>query len=101
MGKALWPNLVLCPKERQRLKLAKAFLTVKDLKFELERRDLERVGNKSKLKARLERYLSSKECKKNNHILVHGYCRKRERKYGLVMPIYLMQIVNAYFPPCI
>merc|ERR1712154_126256 len=94
-----WPNMVVSKKERRHLKLKKEFckMKIKDLKFELERRDIERGGNKTQLQNRLQRYLSSRECQRDYDKLVHGYCREKEEKYGLILPIYLTQIVNAYF----
>lgn len=99
--KAVWPNQV-SDKRKPQIKLLKEFneMTVKDLKFELERRDLSRSGNKPKLKDRLEEYLNQEQCRKVNKLLVVGYCKQNEKKYCLNMPVYLKQIVNAYFPLC-
>ena len=102
LRKAVWPNQV-SDKQKPRIKLLKELnkMTVKDLKLELERRDLKRNGRKQELKDRLEEYLQQKQCRKVYELLVIGYCSKREKKYGLIMPLYLMQIVNSYFPFCV
>ena len=100
--KAIWPNLVNA-KNKPRIKLKKEFnkMTVKDLKYELERRDLKRNGRKQELKDRLEKFLNSKECKECNSLLVFGYCKESETDYKLTIPVYLQQIVEKYYPPCV
>eukprot|EP01084_Bolivina_argentea_P012857 24077_1 len=102
LRKALWPNQA-SDKNKPRLKLLKEFnkMTVKDLKLELERRDLRRNGKKQQLKDRLEKYLNNNKCKKANEKLVFGYCKTKETKHNIIVPMYLQQIVHKYFPPCV
>lgn len=98
--RTLWPNL---PKEEDmpRLKVLKDIdkMIVADLQKELTRRDLSRSGRKAELIQRLQKYLSSKECQKQNKILVLGFCREQGEKYRLSVPMAIQGLVCKWYQP--
>eukprot|EP01084_Bolivina_argentea_P052559 96545_1 len=96
----LWPNSV-SELIKPRLKLSKniSAMKIKDLKYELQRRDLKYNGNKSELRNRLKEYLNSNECQETNQLLTIGYIRQYENKYThIIIPMYLKMILFNYYP---
>eukprot|EP01084_Bolivina_argentea_P230030 388076_1 len=102
LRKTIWPNQV-SDEDKPRIKLLKEFnkMTIKDLKLELERRELYTKGLKQELKDRLEEYLNNAKCNKANELLVFGYCKNQEKKHDFIIPLYLKQIMHQYFPLCV
>ena len=102
--KALWPNLV-GNQRKSRIKPLKEIqrMNVKELKFELERRDLKRNGNKLELKRRLKRFLRGKQCKKANKAISQRKTMQKskqdiQQKHHLNLPVFVKQIVYRYYP---
>ena len=93
--------LVVFPRERRAvLRLPKRIekLTVKELKLELMKRDVERPSKKKDLVEKLSQFMKSWHVKEiRSEYLAMGYCRRMEGpKYKMNIPEYLKQIVVNY-----
>ena len=99
----LFPNLVNT-KDIPKLKLSKKIddMKMKELKLELQKRDLRPNGKKAVLAERLRIFMNhtkrmQRQNKKNSEMLAIGYCAEITNKYSLIMPVYLKQIVEKYY----
>ena len=74
-------------------------MSIRDLKLELKKRDVNRDGKKAHLVRRLSEYLNSEEVRDAlAKPLVLGYCRRMERGgYKMNIPVYIKHLVVEYF----
>ena len=74
----------------------------KELKEELEIRDLIISGNKTALQTRLRDFLQTPEClkhqNKQNHKAIIGFVREFQKKNKLNVPIPLQNMIYQYYP---
>ena len=100
----LFPNHV---PEEERVKLLLSCqeiedMTCKELKVELQKRDLITSGNKSELKHRLKEYIQSdKVWEYQSDMVTMGFCREYEKDENCNIPHVLKELVRQYYPNCI
>ena len=102
MLRFVYPKVV-APEQRPNLPLSKPIseMKMKELKAELQKRDLRRIGKKQELADRLRHYMNTEAesaRKMQSENLAVGYCRRMEgTKHKMNIPIYLKMIVVDYF----
>eukprot|EP01084_Bolivina_argentea_P222581 376708_1 len=91
-----------CKRAQKKLKKHIYQMNKKEIKKELCKRGLVQTGNFSQLQNRLRGYMQSELCIKyqkiGNEKLVFGYHRRKEKKYALKMPKYLVKLTVSFFP---
>ena len=96
----VYPGVML-PEHRMYLSLSKPInkMTVKELKSELQKRDLCRFGNKETMTNTLQEYMDDLSVRKiKSKIVSMGYCRKMEGlKHKMSIPLSLKKIIVDYF----